>query len=60
MNTKRAKTIEIFLPDGDPKSIKIASITSRTVEATYIPRANLMSVSPWKLIYSIVSTLSRY
>lgn len=41
MNKSKAKTIEIFLPDGDPKSIKVASITSRTVEVTYIPRAKL-------------------
>jgi len=32
----KPKTIEIFLPDGDPKSIRTASITSRPVEATYI------------------------
>ncbi len=37
----KPKTIEIFLPDGDPKSVRSASITSRTVEATYIPRLKL-------------------
>lgn len=37
----KPKTIEIFLPDGDPKSVKTASITSRTVEATYIPRSKV-------------------
>jgi hypothetical protein len=37
----KPKTIEIFLPDGDPKSFKTASITSRTVEATYIPRSKV-------------------
>lgn len=41
MTKSKAKTIEIFLPDGDPKSIKVASVTSRTVELTYIPRAKL-------------------
>lgn len=41
MTKSKAKTIEIFLPDGNPKSIKVASITSRTVEVTYIPRAKL-------------------
>lgn len=35
------KTIQIFLPDGNPRSIKIAEITSRTVQAILIPRANL-------------------
>ncbi|NBV06805.1 MAG: GIY-YIG nuclease family protein [Proteobacteria bacterium] len=39
--TSKPKTIEIFLPDGDPKSIKTASITSRIVEATYIPRSKV-------------------
>jgi len=42
MTKPTAKTIEIFLPDGDPKSIRVASITSRTVEVTYIPRTKLV------------------
>ena len=37
--TNKARTIEIFLPNGDPKGIKTAGITSRTIEATYIPRS---------------------
>jgi hypothetical protein len=36
-----AKTIQIFLPDGDARSIRIAEITSRTVGAVQIPRAKL-------------------
>jgi hypothetical protein len=35
------KTIQIFLPDGNPRSLKIAEITSRTVQAILIPRAKL-------------------
>lgn len=35
------KTIQIFLPDGNPRSIKIADITSRTVLAILIPRQKL-------------------
>jgi hypothetical protein len=35
------KTIQIFLPDGNPRSIKIAEITSRTVLAMHIPRSKL-------------------
>ena len=35
------KTIQIFLPDGSPKSIKIAEITNRTVQVILIPRAKL-------------------
>lgn len=36
-----AKTIQIFLPDGNPRGVKIAEITSRTVQAIYIPRSLL-------------------
>jgi hypothetical protein len=32
-------TIQVFLPDGNPRSIKIAEITSRTVQAILFPRA---------------------
>src|SRR5688500_12897796 len=35
------KTIQIFLPDGNPRGVKIAEITSRTVQAVSIPRAHL-------------------
>jgi hypothetical protein len=29
-------TIQVFLPDGNPRSLKIAEITSRTVQAILI------------------------
>jgi hypothetical protein len=35
------KTIQIFLPFGSPRGIKIAEITNRTVQAVYIPRNKL-------------------
>jgi hypothetical protein len=38
---ERPKTIQIFLPDGSPRSIRIAEITSRTVQAILIPRNKL-------------------
>ena len=38
------KTIQIFLPDGNPRSIKIAEITSRTVQAVLIPRTKLEEI----------------
>lgn len=41
METYAGKTIQIYLPDGDPQSIKIAEITSRTVQAILIPRSKL-------------------
>ncbi|MCF7944247.1 MAG: GIY-YIG nuclease family protein [Spirochaetia bacterium] len=42
---KQGKTIQIFLPNGNPKSIKIAEVTTRNVIAIYIPRAQLEEVS---------------
>lgn len=41
MSFNTPKTIEIFLPEGDPKGMKIATITSRNVEVAYIPRKKL-------------------
>lgn len=35
------KTIQIFLPDGNARSIRIAEITSRTIQAIQIPRSKL-------------------
>ncbi|HIF60780.1 MAG TPA: GIY-YIG nuclease family protein [Rhodospirillales bacterium] len=35
------KTIQIYLPDGNPRGVKIADITSRTVSAILIPRSKL-------------------
>jgi hypothetical protein len=35
------KTIQIFLPDGNPRGVKIAEFTSRTVQAILLPRAQL-------------------
>jgi hypothetical protein len=41
MATRVGKTIQIYLPDGNPRSVKIAEITSRTVQTLLIPRASL-------------------
>lgn len=38
----RPQTIQIFLPDGNPTSIKIAEITNRMIHATLIPRNKLL------------------
>ena len=35
------KTIQIYVPDGNPRSVKIAEITSRTVQIILIPRSQL-------------------
>ncbi len=37
----RAKTIQIYLPEGNPRGIKIADITSRNVTVLQFPRANI-------------------
>jgi len=41
MTKTSPKTIQIFLPDGNPKGLKIAEITSRTVSVTLVPRSDL-------------------
>ena len=35
---ENAKTIQIFLPNGDPRSIRVAEITTRIVRVIEIPR----------------------
>ena len=35
------KTIQIFLPDGNPKGVRKASITTDKIEIIQIPRVNL-------------------
>jgi len=37
----RPQTIQIFLPDGSPRSVKIAEITNRIVKAVLVPRNKL-------------------
>ena len=39
--SNKAKTIQIFLPDGNPRGVRIAEITSRTVQICLLPRASL-------------------
>lgn len=48
-----AKTIQIFLPDGNARSIRIADITSRTVQAIQIPRNKLGDVASRKEVKSV-------
>jgi hypothetical protein len=35
------KTIQIYLPDGNPRGLKLAEITSRTIQVVLVPRAHL-------------------
>ena len=41
MTNSQAKTIQIFLPNGEPRGIRIAEFTIRTVQAVLIPRSDL-------------------
>lgn len=41
----RPQTIQIFLPDGSPRSVKIAEITNRVVKAVLIPRNKLQYIA---------------
>lgn len=39
MNPSSPRTIQIFLPDGNPRGVRIAEITSRNVKVVLVPRA---------------------
>jgi hypothetical protein len=39
--TATAKTIQIFLPSGDPRGLRIAEITTRIVQVIEVPRSRL-------------------
>ena len=39
----KGKTIQIFLPDGNPRGVRIADITRGTIKCLSIPRSNLES-----------------
>ena len=41
----RPQTIQIFLPDGSPRSVKIAEITNRVVKSILVPRNKLDYIS---------------
>lgn len=41
MTLANAKTIQIYLPTGEPRGIRIAEITTRIVQAVLLPRSEL-------------------
>ncbi len=54
------KTIQIFLPDGNPKGVKKASITTDKIEVLQIPRAILSENSKslaFNGVYILVDSL---
>ncbi|WP_298997495.1 GIY-YIG nuclease family protein [uncultured Tenacibaculum sp.] len=48
--TNRPQTIQIFLPDGSPTSIREAEITSRLVKAILFPRNKIQEVSRREMV----------
>ncbi len=43
MTSSAAKTIQIFLPTGEPRGIRVAELTTRIVQAVAIPRSDLVT-----------------
>lgn len=41
MNQQRGRTIQIYLPTGEPRGLRIAEVTTRTVQAILIPQNQL-------------------
>ncbi len=48
----RPQTIQIFLPDGSPTSIKEAEITNRLVKAILFPRSKMAEVSKREQVHN--------
>ena len=47
----RPQTIQIFLPDGSPTSIREAEITNRLVKAILFPRNKMQEVSKREMVH---------
>ncbi len=45
MTDKLPKTIQFFLPQGEPRGIRIADITTRIVQAVLVPRSKLSAAA---------------
>ncbi|MEO2000942.1 MAG: GIY-YIG nuclease family protein, partial [Pirellulales bacterium] len=41
MNQPRGRTIQIYLPTGEPRGIRIAEMTTRTVQTMLVPQNQL-------------------
>jgi hypothetical protein len=49
----QAKTIQIFLPDGNARGIRIADITSETVHAIQVPRSQIKDAKQRKEVHQV-------
>ena len=55
----RPQTIQIFLPDGSPTSIREAEITNRLVKAVLFPRNKMQEVVKRELVH-FTGVLNKY
>lgn len=53
MSDKRPQTIQFFLPQGEPRGIRIADITTRIVQAVLVPRSKLSEAAKREEIKSV-------
>ena len=49
----KPQTIQLFLPDGAPTSIREAEITNRLVKAILFPRNKMQEVSKREMVHYI-------
>jgi hypothetical protein len=47
----RPQTIQIFLPDGSPTSIREAELTNRLVKAILFPRNKIQEVAQREMVH---------
>jgi len=53
MTDKRPQTIQFFLPQGEPRGIRIADITTRIVQAVLVPRSKLSEAAKREELKSV-------
>lgn len=53
MSDKLPKTIQFFLPQGEPRGLRIADITTRIVQAVLVPRSRLQDAANRKELKSV-------
>ena len=53
MSNRRPQTIQFFLPQGEPRGIRIADITTRIVQAVLVPRSKLADAAKREEIKSV-------
>ncbi|MBI4237759.1 MAG: GIY-YIG nuclease family protein [Deltaproteobacteria bacterium] len=41
------KTIQIFLPEGEPRGVRVAEVRNRTIQAIAMPRSKIETIAQW-------------